>query len=196
MTDESWYAQTAYGSKEVPQQEASTARPWIMRFAKARLPWGNTDDVTSVNLLEKFSPKALRLHEGFKNEREEQIATNNYAPSPYELIDFHIRDNHERFRYALLPASSHFWLYMKAFGKYIFLLLLIVSTPIFILDITTGKEPAWGSTISWFVDFFSFILGLPLLAWAIGAIVIKHFPNLWIKPVSYTHLTLPTICSV
>jgi hypothetical protein len=54
----------------------------------------------------------------------------------------------------MLPASSHFWLYMKAFGKYIFLLLLIVSTPIFILDISTGKEPAWGSTISWFVDFF------------------------------------------
>lgn len=117
MTDESWYAKTAYGLKEAPQQEPSPERPWIMRFAKIRLPWGNTEEVTAANLLEKFSPKEIRLHEKFKKEREEQIATNTYDPSPYELIDFHIRDDHERFRYASLPASSHFWLYMKTLGK-------------------------------------------------------------------------------
>ncbi|MEB0048854.1 hypothetical protein QN373_26320, partial [Pseudomonas sp. Dout3] len=63
-----------------------------------------------------------------------------------------------------------------------FFILLVVSTPIFILDISTGKEPAWESTISWFVDFFSIIFGLPLLSWAIGSIVVKHFPSLWLKP--------------
>ena len=30
--------------------------------------------------------------------------------------------------------------------------------------------------------FFSWILGIPLLSWAIGSIVIKHFPSLWLNP--------------
>lgn len=182
MIQESYYAETAYGASEVPQQERSTERPWIMRFAKVRLPWGNTHDITAVSLLEKFSPKELRLHEEFNKEREEQIATNTYAPSPYELIDFHIRDDHERFRYALLPASSHFWLYMKAFGKYSFLLLFIVSIPAYFAVISIGDEPIWESTKTLFTQLFSWLLGLPLLSWAIGSIVIKHFPSLWIKP--------------
>lgn len=129
MTDEAWYAKSAYGSKEVPQQKTSTERPWIMRFAKVRLPWGNTGEVTAANLLEKFSPEKLRLCEGFKKEREEKIAKNAYARTPYELVDFHIRDDHERFRYALLPASSHFWMYMSGGGRFLFFLFLVVSIP-------------------------------------------------------------------
>ncbi|WP_439879439.1 hypothetical protein [Pseudomonas prosekii] len=182
MIDESWYAQSAYGSKEVPQQETSTERSWIMRFAKIRLPWGNTDEITAANLLEKFPPKKLRLHEEFKKEREEQIATNKYTPSPYGLIDFHIRDDHERFRYALLPASSHCWIYMEAFGKYSFFLLFIVSIPAYFAVISTGHDPIWESTKTIFIQLFSWLLGLPLLSWTIGSIVIKHFPSLWLKP--------------
>lgn len=182
MIDEQWYAQTAYGSKEVPQQENSTERPWIMRFAKIRLPWGNTDDITTASLLEKFSPKDLLLHEGFKKEREEQIATNTKASSAYELIDFHIRDDHERFRYALLPASSHFWMYMLGGGRFLFFLFFIVSIPTYFLGVSTGNEPLWESTKTMFNVFFSWILGVPLLCWTIGSIVIKHFPSLWIKP--------------
>ena len=182
MSNESWYAETAYGASEVPQQERSTERPWIMRFAKVRLPWGNAEDVTSVNFLEKFSPKKLRLYEGFKKEREEQIATETYAPSPFEDIDFHIRDDHERFRYALLPASSHFWMYMSGGGRFLFFLFLLASIPTYFLDISIGNDSIWESTKSIFIEFFSWFLGLPLLSWAIGSIVIKHFPNLWIKP--------------
>ncbi|POA65660.1 hypothetical protein C1890_33795, partial [Pseudomonas sp. DP16D-R1] len=182
MTQESYYAKTAYGSSEVPEQEPSNERPWIMRFAKVRLPWGNADEVTPVSFVEDYSPRDLRNQEKLKREREEQIAEGIYTPSPFEHIDFHMRDDHESFRYALLPAGSHFLLYMKTFGKVIFFLLSIVSAPIFFLDVATGKMPAWESIKSWFFDFFSLILGLPLLSWAIGSFVIKHFPNLWIKP--------------
>ena len=181
MINESWYAKTAYGLKEVPQQEPSPERPWIMRFAKVRLPWGNTKEVTTANLLEKFSPKEIRLNEVFKKEREEQIATNTYAPSPYELIDFHIRDNHEQFRYASLPASSHFWLYMRLFGKWFFYLLFIFSIPGHISLISLVNEPWWEFTKNLFIEYYSWLLGVPLLCWAIGSIVIKHFPSLWIK---------------
>jgi hypothetical protein len=100
-----------------------------MRFAKVRLPWGNADEVTPVSFVEGYSPRDLRNQEQIKREREEQIAKGTYTPGPFEHIDFHMRDNHESFRYALLPASSHFWMYMKAFGRFIFFLLLIVSIP-------------------------------------------------------------------
>jgi hypothetical protein len=153
-----------------------------MRFAKVRLPWGNPDDVTSVNLLEKFSPKKLRLHEGLKKEREEKTATEAYSPSPYGLIDFHIRDDHERFRHALLPASSHFWLYMRLFGKFFFYIFFIISIPSHFVMTSATAEPFWELTKRSIFEYYSWVLGLPLLSWVIGSIVIKHLPSLWIKP--------------
>ncbi|RLU09824.1 hypothetical protein CS078_12240 [Pseudomonas prosekii] len=110
------------------------------------------------------------------------MATNTYAPSPFEHIDFHIKDDHERFRYALLPASSHFWMYMSGGGRFMFFLLFIVSIPAYIAVISTGYDPIWESTKTIFIQLFSWLLGLPLLSWTIGSIVIKHFPNLWLKP--------------
>ncbi|WP_288097718.1 hypothetical protein [Pseudomonas sp.] len=139
MTQESYYAKTAYGSTEVPEQEPSNERPWIMRLAKVRLPWGSADEVTPVSFVEDYSPRDLRNQEQLKREREEKIAKGTYAPSPFEHIDFHMRDNHESFRYALLPAGSHFLLYMKTFGKVIFFLLSIVSAPIFFWMLQPGK---------------------------------------------------------
>jgi hypothetical protein len=182
MTDQSWYAPTAYGWNEVPQQERSPERPWIMRLAKARLPWGNTDDITSVSILEKFTPKKLRRHEDLKKEREEEIATKSSSPSSYELIDFHIRDDHERFRYALLPASSHFWMYMSGGGRFLFFMFLVAGIPTYFFEISIEHKSIWEATKSIFIEFFSWFLGLPLLSWAIGSIVIKHFPSLWLKP--------------
>ncbi|MGE8146732.1 hypothetical protein ACQKP7_16280 [Pseudomonas frederiksbergensis] len=181
MTDQSWYAQTAYGWNEPPQQERSAERPWIMRFAKVRLPWGNTDDITSVNHLEKFSPKALRLHEGFKKEREEQIAKNTYAPSPYELIDFHIRDDHECFRYALLPASSHFWIYMLGVGRVLFIIFLTLSFFIITAEFIDTKKTLT-TIIADYSETLIFLLGAPLACWLTGTIVIKFIPSFWIKP--------------
>lgn len=168
MTDESWYAQTAYGLKEVPQQEPSSERPWIMRFAKVRLPWGNTDEVTAANLLEKFSPKKLRHYEGIKKEREEKIAAENHSSARHELIDFHIRDDHERFRYASLPASSHFWLYMKAFGKWFFYIIFIFSIPSHFVMTSATTEPFWELTKRSIFEYYSWFLGVPLLSWVIG----------------------------
>jgi hypothetical protein len=152
-----------------------------MRFAKIRLPWGNADDVCPVSFVEDYSPRDIRFQEKIKRQRDEQIATDNYSPSQYELIDFHMKDDHERFRYALLPASSHFWLYMKAFGKFIFFLLLVVSIPGHIVMLSTTVEPLWKLTKLLIIEYYFWVLGLPLLCWAIGSIVIKHFPSLWIK---------------
>ena len=62
----------------------------------------------------------------------------------------------------------------------------------------------WGLTLLW-VPFFAgrnFLQKVPfigLLAGFFGLLVLLFFPNYYgigIEPVSYTHLTLPTICSV
>ena len=182
MTHDSYYTDTAYGVSEVPQQERTSERSWIMRFAKIRLPWGNTDEVCPASFVEDYSPNDRRNEEQLDKERKDQIAKGTYALSPYELIDFHIRDDHERFRYALLPASTHCWIYMSGIGRFTFFLLLVVSIPAYLAVISTGYEPIWTTTKTLFIQLFSWLLGLPLLCWAIGSIVIKHFPNLWLKP--------------
>ena len=120
MANEPYYAATAYTPYTIPQQVPSNERSWIMRFAKARLPWGSKYYVLPANLAQDYSPHNLREQEQFKREDEEQIAAGTYSPSPYEKFDFHFIDNHECLRHALLPASSHFWIYMKAFGRVCF----------------------------------------------------------------------------
>ena len=187
MTDESWYAETAYGVSEVPQQERSSERSWIMRFAKVRLPWGNAEDVTSVNLLEKFSSKKLRLYEGFKKEREEKIATETYSPSPFEDIDFHIRDDHERFRYALLPASSHFWMYMLGGGRFLFFLFFIITFFIFMAELLDTEKTLLNVISDYSATLFIF-LGVPLGCWLVGTVVIKFFPQPLDKSLARPHL--------
>ncbi|PWE40759.1 hypothetical protein C9I50_15090 [Pseudomonas prosekii] len=117
-----------------------------------------------------------------ETERDDRITTGTYSPTPYELIDFHIKDDHERFRYALLPASSHFWIYMSAAGRVSFFLLLVASILPYFSEISIENKSIWDSTKSIFIEFFSWFLGLPLLCWALGSIVIKHFPTLWLKP--------------
>ncbi|SEB74053.1 hypothetical protein SAMN05216205_0503 [Pseudomonas mohnii] len=181
MTQESYYAKTAYGSTEVPEQEPSNERPWIMRFAKVRLPWGNADEVTPVSFVEEYSPRDLRNQEHSKIEREEQIAKGSYTPSPFEHIDFHMRDNHESFRYALLPVSSHFWIYMVGVGRILFLIFLTLSFFILTAEFIDTKK-ILSDIIADYSVTLVVLLGLPLLCWMAGAVVIKFFQNLWIKP--------------
>ncbi|MGE8187577.1 hypothetical protein [Pseudomonas sp. NPDC086278] len=181
MIQESYYAKTAYGASETPQQERSTERSWIMRFAKARLPWGNPDDVCPVSFVEDYSPNDLRHQEQIKRERNDQIARGTYCSSPYELIDFHMTDDHERFRYALLPVSSQFWIHLYSIGRFIFwFLLFIMSATSLLILITTDEDRI--ETAYYLLKFSSIALGVPLISWTVGKLVIHKLPNLWIKP--------------
>ncbi|WP_158704655.1 hypothetical protein [Ectopseudomonas mendocina] len=36
------YAPTAYRPDRIPRQQPSAERSWLGKFAKMRLPWGNT----------------------------------------------------------------------------------------------------------------------------------------------------------
>lgn len=120
MTDESWYAQTAYGASEVPQQQHSAERPWIIRIAKTRLPWGNTTETFPASFLDISPPKNLRFWDKFNKEREEQLTKETYTPEFFEKNELHAIQNHEKFRHALLSKTSHLWIHLYSIGRFLF----------------------------------------------------------------------------
>ncbi|PWE40760.1 hypothetical protein C9I50_15095 [Pseudomonas prosekii] len=123
----------------------------------------------------------MQFQEQIKRQRTEQTGTNKYFPSQYELIDFHIRDDHERFRYALLPASSHFWIYMLGVGRALFIIFLTLSFFIITAEVIDTKKTLATIIADYSATLF-LLLGAPLACWLTGTVVIKFIPSLWIKP--------------
>jgi hypothetical protein len=173
-----YYAATAYRSDRIPPQPPAEPSSWLKRFAKRRLPWGRTQEVAPDDFVSECAPEKLRIHE----EDDEQKKAGTYVPAPFEHIDFHDRHDHERFRFALLPAGSHFWIYLRGFGKVGFFISL--GPVLFTIVVAAHHENyQWGSVLlDMSKDFFPTFLGIPLLSWAIGSLVVFKFPKLWLKP--------------
>jgi len=117
-----------------------------------------------------------------RNEREYKLEKGTYIPAPYEHMDFHDRHNHERFRFSLWSARSQFWIYLTMFGKGFFLAFLIPSIFAFSVVIYVDLEPWDVVALDMLKNFLSWFIGLPLLCWMIGSLVIHKFPKLWVKP--------------
>ncbi|MDU8358662.1 MULTISPECIES: hypothetical protein [Pseudomonas] len=178
----SYYAPTAYRSDNIPFQLPSEERSWLNRFGKRRLPWGYTLDIAPDDFLRERSPDKLRFQEKIFKERDEKIAAGTYVPAPYEHVDFHDRHDHQRFRFSLWSKKSQFWLYLLMFGKGLFLVGIVPSLFALISAVYLDPEPWMFVTLDLIKGFFSWFLGLPLLCWAIGSLVIHKFPKLWVKP--------------
>ncbi|RMR06083.1 hypothetical protein ALP94_00579 [Pseudomonas savastanoi pv. glycinea] len=177
-----YYAPTAYRSDNIPDQLPSAERSWLKRFGKRRLPWGYTLDIAPDDFLRERSPDKLRFQEQMFKERDEKMAAGTYVPAPYEHVDFHDRHDHERFRFSLWSTRSQFWLYILIFGKGFFLVgiipaLMTLGTAAFYLS-----DPWIEVATDMVGHLFSWLLGIPLLCWAIGSLVIHKFPKLWVKP--------------
>jgi hypothetical protein len=177
-----YYAPTAYRSDNIPDQPPSEERSWLKRFGKRRLPWGNPLELAPDDFLRERAPTKLRFQEQMRKKREEQKAAGTYVPAPYEHVDFHDRHDHERFRFSLWSTRSQFWLYLLIFGKGFFLVGIIPA--IFTLGGAAAylSDPWIEVATDMVVSFFSWVLGIPLLCWAIGSLIIHKFPKLWIKP--------------
>ena len=183
MTDQtSYYAPTAYRSDKIPDQLPSEGRSWLKRFGKRRLPWGETLDIAPDNFIRKRSPSNLRFREQMDKERGVKKAVGAYVPAPYEHVDFHDRHDHQRFRFSLWSKKSQFWLYLLMFGKGLFLVGIVPSLFALISVGYLDPEPWIVVTFDLMKGFFSWFLGVPLLCWAIGSLVIHKFPKLWVKP--------------
>ncbi|WP_297838248.1 hypothetical protein [Pseudomonas sp.] len=178
----SYYSTTAYRSDSIPKQQPSAGRSWTRSFTKMRLPWGMTQEVAPEDFLHEREPSSLRLQETWNKEREAKKALGTYIPAPYEHVDFHGKEDHERFRFSLWSKRSHFWIYMHMFGKWFFLLGLLPG--IFTLTVAVAKlEETWIEiTQESFRSFFVWYSGVPIACWAIGSLVLRYLPSLWVKP--------------
>ncbi|MGS0736609.1 hypothetical protein [Pseudomonas sp.] len=177
-----YYAPTAYRSDQIPSQPPSAERSWIRHFAKVRLPWGMTQEVAPDNLMTGRKPATLRRQELLLREREEKRVLGTYIPALYEHVDFHHREDHERFRFALWSRRSHFWIYIYGGGKFFtwFMIPLILFAYVGIITIDTGKS--WEHTSIEFLPFVCFFVLLPAGCWALASLVIRYLPKLWVKP--------------
>jgi hypothetical protein len=182
MTDlTAYYAATAYRADRIPKQPPSAERSWVRRFAKMRLPWGMAKEVAPDNLLTGRKPATLRRQELLLKERAEKLTLGTYVPAPFEHVDFHHREDHERFRFALWAKRSHFWIFLYSFGKggfiwllpcYVFTVLVMASTP---------YKPYLEELVSVILETYYMFILPPVICWAIGSLVIRYLPKLWVK---------------
>jgi hypothetical protein len=184
MTDlpSPYYEATAYRADRIPKQPPSAERSWIRRFAKMRLPWGRTLEVAPDDFFRGATPSDLRYVEKGLQEKREKLALGTYVPAPFEHMDFHDRHDQERFRFSLWSKRSRFWAYLHLFGKWFFLLGLLPGLFTLLAMIFTGNDPWIDVTVIMFKGVFSWLLGIPLMCWAITSLVIRYVPRLWVKP--------------
>ncbi|WP_242487246.1 hypothetical protein [Pseudomonas sp. TH15] len=68
-----YYAQNAYDSRQIPNQADASRRSFLHKTIGCRLPWGNTQEVVPIRILEDPTPETMRFwkdHERKKNEKK------------------------------------------------------------------------------------------------------------------------------
>ena len=176
-----FYSPGAYCQEHVPDQPPAIKQPWLRRFGSMRLPWGNTQDLVPIDVLNNGKPSELRLVEAVKQEKAEQLEKGTYVPKLLEHLDLHARLDNEKTRHAQLPASSKIWIYMQIFGKggAIIISPIMVISALLVIDYS---ETSWPTRLLTLLTETFLYMILPLLiTWGIGSLVINHFPKLWIK---------------
>ena len=178
---DSFYSAEAYHPERIPDQPPAEKQPWLRRFGSMRLPWGNTQDMFPSCVLTNIKPASLRRQEEMDRVRDEQKSRDEYIPKPFEHIDLHDRLDNEKIRHAQFPASSKFWIYLKAFGEFGFFFLSPIALLSF-ASITSYSQEGWRIELfKNLLDAFIFVALPSLSMWGVGSLVINHFPKLWIK---------------
>jgi hypothetical protein len=176
------YAPTAYRPDRIPRQQPSAERSWLGKFAKMRLPWGNTQELAPAKFFHQDTPEDLRLGEQVRAEDEAKKANGTYEPRITEIVDFHYVYDHQRHRFAQLAIGGRFWMGLYAFGKWGFIILLPVTFIAYLATLSAIDEQWLVYTKRSFLEFYSWFLGIPLAMWAIGGLVIHKLPKLWVRP--------------
>ncbi len=179
--DQPYYGSQAYKLDAIPEQNPCLRRK-SFGSTLVRLPWGSTQQVVSISVLDEPTPESMRFWEDAEKEKTKQEAEETYTSKLFEGVELHQQYDQERFRYSQLPFRSHFWLFMYAGGKWSFIILL----PIFLLTSLLGIENATDSAIINYLmhvfDLFPVIMSPWLVFWLIGHIVINHCPRIWFRP--------------
>ena len=178
--------QTYYGIQSYRSDSALKQRPCSRKSSfgctSARLPWGLTQQITPDAIMNLTSPDSLRFWERQEKEKVEGLTNGTYKPKLFENVELHQKYDQEYFRFAKLPFTSQFWLFLLHFGKWAFLIIfpLMIFTHIFAIS---KSSISWQQvTIELLVGLYPMVIGIPLLFWLIGHIVINHCPRIWFRP--------------
>ncbi|WP_339450040.1 hypothetical protein [Pseudomonas sp. EA_5y_Pfl2_R50] len=182
MDPSTYYSKEAYDSRRIPDQAAASTRSTLHKLIGTRLPWGNAQEVIPGSLFQDPTPETMRFWEKWEMEKNEMKASGTYMPRPLEDVELHIKHNHEVFRHAQLPFRSQFWLFLRGAGKWTTIILIPILILAHMTVMSASDQSAWGFTIHLFINFYSWALGLPLICWATGHIVITRFPTIWFRP--------------
>ena len=177
-----FYSPGAYCQEHVPDQPPAIKQPWLRRFGSMRLPWGKTQDLVPIDVLNNGKPSELRLVEAVKKEKEEQLEKGTYVPKLLEHLDLHACLDNEKIRHAQLPASSKLWIYLKMFGEVATFFLSPIMLISFLLVVDYASPDWQKELLASLIDVCTFIILPSLSMWGVGWLVINHFPKLWIKP--------------
>jgi hypothetical protein len=159
MTDT--YAPTAYRPDRIPQQQPSAERSWLGKFAKMRLPWGNTQELAPAKFFYQDTPEDLQLGEQVKAEDETKKANGTYEPRITETMDFHYVHDHQRHRFAQLAIGGRFWTTLYTFGKWGFIF-MILPTLIGVLSVFPLTTDLSSDDLKELINILLLALGIPL----------------------------------
>src|SRR5690606_23584456 len=172
---DAFYGPHAYSPEHIPDQPPTSKQPWLRRFGSMRLPWGNTQDLVPIDVLNNGKPSELRLVEAVKKEKAEQLEKGTYVPKLLEHLDLHARLDKEKIRHAQLPASSKLWIYLKMLGEVATFFLSPIALLSFISIVDYGQAD-WQIELSESIlDAIIFITLPSLLIRGLGWLVINHF---------------------
>ncbi|WP_164454493.1 hypothetical protein [Pseudomonas viridiflava] len=132
--------------------------------------------------MEQSSPASMRFWEETEIEREKQKSHGAYIPRMFEGIELHQKYDQERFRFAQLPLKSQIWLFMLHFGKWGFIMLSPITLISHIAVIVAADDSWQVVTTELLTGLYPLVLGIPLLFWLIGHIVVNHCPRIWFRP--------------
>ncbi len=179
--DQPYYGSQAYKLDAIPEQKPCL-RHKSFDSTSVRLPWGSTQQVASDGIIRQSNPKSMRFWEDVAKEKERQKVEETYTSKLFEGIELHQKYDQERFRFAQLPLKSQIWLFMLHFGKWGFIMLSPITFISHIAVIVAADNSWQVVTTELLTGLYPLVLGIPLLFWLIGHIVINYCPRIWFRP--------------
>lgn len=176
-----YYSDQAYRPDKITFQKPCLREKSLIS-ASVRLPWGSTQQVAPTGLMEECNPRNMKFWEQAEKEKIEKKANGTYVSPPYEHVELHSKYNHERFRFAQLPFTSQIWIYLLQLGKAGCILLTPIIIFTHLLDISTSRDSWQDVTVTVLQEVYPIFVGIPLLCWLLGHIVISHCPRIWFRP--------------
>ncbi|MEE4697597.1 hypothetical protein V2J88_01095 [Pseudomonas alliivorans] len=132
--------------------------------------------------MEELNPKNMKFREQTEKKKLEDSTNKKNAATHHEHIELHSTYDHERFKFSQLPFASQLWLYILQLGKAGCILFTPIIIGTHILDISTSRDSWQDVTIEALLEVYPIFIGIPLLCWSLGHIVVNYFPKIWFRP--------------